>query len=163
MYGGQWLAWVIIDSKTDIMQTIKKSEAALIQVLAAIDLIRKHDFVSAVTLAGAGYEILSKLCKARKGMWTQTLLAEDVSTISQLSEKRLAKLVNQEYNSARNKIKHQDSAKALDEVVEADFFNEASKFVSSALECYRILFNELPQGEQIAYYYSEISRSVPEE
>ena len=131
----------------------KKSEIALHQLKAAIKLFHEKDYISALTLAGATQEIVSKLCRAKGLVWSHRLPAETQEVLLKKSSKKIEKYLADTLNKTKNELKHHSSSE--DEIIKADFYFEAEMFILSAVDNYIILFGKLPNDKIIVDFYNE--------
>jgi hypothetical protein len=139
------------------MEKYTKSQIAVLQIRGAINQIKEHNFASALTLAGAGNEILEKLCKQKGFPFSHTATTKIADKLRILSGKQLKESLK-DLSNTRNKIKHHNSSE--DEIVEADFFIEACGFISSALKNYEILFQKPLLGPEMDYWKSNIAKDM---
>jgi hypothetical protein len=72
--------------------TYKKSEIAIFQLKAAINLFYEGDYVSSLTLSGAAHEIISNMCRARELEFTFRFPAELKSDLLNATPEKLEKL-----------------------------------------------------------------------
>jgi hypothetical protein len=132
----------------------RKSEIARIQIEAAIVHYEADEFVPAITLAGAGEEILGKMVtaagqenalagrQAMTGILVATLWPDATSD---------PKVVQRIANTSRNEMKHEDSGK--DVVIEFDAKAEPEDMLDRAIENYFILVKD--QTEAMRRYLSK--------
>lgn len=138
------------------MEEYKKSEIAIIQLNGAINQIKQHNFVSALTLAGAANEILVQLCRLNGLPFTYTFNTDAADKLGMMSSRQLHEAIK-DLSNTRNTIKHHN--KPEDEIVRADFFVEASWFINSAMANYETLFNQPAKSPEIDYYLSTIVKT----
>ena len=115
---------------------IEKCEIARLQLVEAISLFLRGNYVCALTLAGAAEEIFARLLNA---MCIPSTIEESFISIQTVKEqtpfavmdgKPKCKIFN-EWNAARNELKHHDKEGA--EIITINLFDEAYWMVRRAL------------------------------
>jgi hypothetical protein len=110
-----------------------KKEIAKRQIDTAIEIfLAGKDYLSAVTLAGAGEEILGKLLIRHS---KKNMVAYLKELDKRLSEGREFKIVNREINGFRNSLKHANN-EAEDEIDVAEGQEHAIAMLSRSLTNY---------------------------
>lgn len=137
---------------------IKKQDIALTQLKSAVKMYRIGDYVSCLTLSAAAEEILGKMMLKNKG---SNWLKGEASYLGSIyeyfgksvpSEKVLIKKINQ----IKNSLKHNDSGE--NEIIEADFENEAVLFFIKAVKNYYGAFNCMPKNKGIITLFNELTQ-----
>jgi hypothetical protein len=119
---------------------LHKKEIAKRQIDTAIELfLEGKDYLSVVTLAGAGEEILGKLLVRHSKKNMIDYLKE---LDRQLSGGREFKIVNQEINGFRNSLKHAND-EADDEISIAEGHEHAIAILSRAITNYALFEGRL--------------------
>ena len=128
---------------------LHKKEIAKRQINTAIELfLSKQDYLSVVTLAGAGEEILGKLlARTSKKCMVDYLKELD----KRLSGGRDFKIVNQEINGFRNSLKHANNENE-DEIDVAESQEHAIAMITRALTNYAMFESDL--STQMKNFYS---------
>lgn len=130
----------------------KKSEIALIQLKAAINLFNDGDYVSALTLSGISNEILSTFLRKRGLRVSFRFLLEWFHDIENQSPKTFEKYIYSLLNKTRNELKHIN--RDDDYMIEAEFKLEAEMFIVNSIDNYKLLFGEIPNDELLLYFYN---------
>ena len=134
------------------MKQVKKIEIALIQLRTAIQLFKKGNYISAITVAGAAEEILGEIALKRKG--TNALMADKAfldEIADHLKKPRpgLKNVVNQR-NKVKNELKHNKTGN--DYTIQHDFKYEAEELILAAVNNYAIIFRKYPKDRVIREY-----------
>jgi hypothetical protein len=117
-----------------------KLEIARIQIEAAVVHYEADEFIPAITLAGAGEEILGKMVKATGKKHALATAQDQTAVIYGLlwpGEVSDPKKVASAANAARNEMKHHDSGE--DSSIELDPRAEAENMLDRAIENYFLL------------------------
>ena len=137
---------------------IKKQDIALTQLKSAVKMYRIGDYISCLTLSAAAEEILGKMMLKNKG---SNWLKGEVSYLGSIyeyfgksipSEKVLIKKINK----IKNSLKHNDSGE--NEIIEADFEDEAVLFFVKAVKNYYGTFNHMPKSRGIVGLFDELTQ-----
>ena len=135
---------------------LHKIEIARRQIDTAINLfLEKQDYLSVVTLAGAGEEIIGKLL-------TRSSKKNMVDSLKQLDERlsggRDFKIVNNEINGFRNSLKHANDENE-DEIDIAESQEHAIAMITRALTNYASLKGDM--SKQMRNFYKWLQENRP--
>lgn len=136
---------------------LHKKEVAKRQIDTAIELfLAKQDYLSVITLAGAGEEIIGKLLvrNSKKNM-VDYLIDLD----KRLSGGREFKVINQEINGFRNSLKHANDEKE-DEIDVAESQEHAIAMITRALTNYAIFEGNV--SSDIEKFYKWLKENRPD-
>ena len=134
---------------------LHKKEVAKRQIDTAIELfLSKQDYLSVVTLAGAGEEILGKLLTRRSGKHTVNYLMD---LDNRLSGGRDFSTVNQEINGFRNSLKHANVEKE-DTIDVAEKQEHAIAMITRALTNYAMLEGNISKKMENFYKWLQENR-----
>ncbi len=134
---------------------IHKIEIAKRQIETAINLfLAEQDFLSVVTLAGAGEEILGKLLTrhSKKNMVDYLKLLDE-----RISGGRNFKIVNKEINGFRNSLKHANE-ESENEIDIVDSQEHAIAMVTRAITNYSILEGNISNQMMVFYIWLQENR-----
>lgn len=131
---------------------ISKSEIAIIQLKASINLYNSGDYISALTLAGASSEIIVNLCKTR-GMPFSHMLPNDAIANLEKPNLNIEKYLKQTLNKNKNELKHHSSGE--DYIIEAEFWLDALGFIYDTIENYKYLFGKAIEDDLIETFLKE--------
>jgi predicted HTH domain antitoxin len=136
----------------------RKIAIAIRQLKSSIQLYKKNDFVSSITLAGAAEEILGKI--AVKLAQQNALLNEKVflDQVAELLEKPKAdfKKIIKQRNKVKNFLKHYDDN--LESSIEKiDYKTSAEDLIIAAINNYFIIFEDVPDDIEIKEFWDNIS------
>lgn len=134
---------------------LHKKEIAKRQIDSAIELfLKKGDFLSVITLAGAGEEILGSLLKRSS---KKNMVDYLINLDKHQSGGREFKIINKEINGFRNSLKH---AKEEDEVNVADSQGHAIAMISRALTNFAMLEGNL--SNKMYKFYEWLQENRPD-
>ena len=118
--------------------TLSANEIAEHQLLAALKLWRKKDYLSALTLAGAAEEILGKRLRKLGRQPSFDQLKNQIVTAAKLqgdTDQGTENLVSELLNQSRNELKHY----AGDESLSFDLRADAAEILDRAIANYQLL------------------------
>jgi hypothetical protein len=136
---------------------VLKTDIAISQLRAAVQLYNASNYISAITLAAASEEILAQIAKVASG--TNSVI-DDKIWIDQLADylkqprpsvEKLAK----SRNKVKNELKHHDSGE--DRSIEHDFRFEAETFILGAIRNFELIYGVMPKDRIIKRFWHWIS------
>lgn len=130
----------------------KKSEIITCQLKSAIKLFDEEDYVSALTLSGAAYELTYRMCQLNKLPWKIKIPKENLEGLKKQKSDGIEKYLKILLNKTKNELKHHDTFE--DSIVVADFYFETEMFILSSIDNFKILFGQFPK-EQIILNFME--------
>jgi hypothetical protein len=131
------------------MITINKIEIALNQLKTAIELFNKKNYISAITLAGASEEILSRIAEAEKGTSAVRGIKKIFDFFADYTKKDRIPYskIRKEFNQIKNELKHNNSG--TNETLKENFEHEAVEFILGAIMNYEVIFGETPNEPEV--------------
>jgi hypothetical protein len=135
-----------------------KLDVAMNQLRTSIQLYKKGNYISSITLAGAAEEILGKMAAKtanRNALLDEKLFLDQVAEMFNQQKPILKKVIESRYR-AKNELKHNDLGK--DSVVRnVDFKFQAEELIIGAINNYMIIFHKEPGDRVIKSFWNWIS------
>ncbi len=131
---------------------IQQTDLALIQLRRSIQLFNLKDYISATTLAGAANEIFGQIAMANKGYNStdgDKWFWDGMAKIYHKAKPSRGKII-QANNKIKNVLKHCNNG--ANNLVEADWENEAQSQIDYAIKNYMIAFDIIPNDRIIKKY-----------
>lgn len=140
---------------------VTKKQAAIFQLCDAIELFKKHRYISAITLAGAAEEILAELLKKHsKKTGVPAFSAEELEAglFDMFSDFLGIRNYHTYRHKLKNELKHHGGEKNKD-VLKGDFRQFALNHIAGAIKNYKFVHNRLPDEKLIIDFCHEIGIS----